>query len=99
MSPRVKTGTNMKTRPDDLNTHGDPIEDVLNSTRLSSRAPCPGSGTYATLLYSDSYLPGVLVLAASLKQVGSAYGLVVLVPIVASADDGRPELAVSDGTV
>ena len=34
---------------------------------------------YATLLYSDSYVPGVVVLAASLRKVKSAYPLLVLV--------------------
>ena len=85
-------------RPFDV-TVGTPAEDVLNSTRLAARAPCPGSGTYATLLYSDSYLPGVLVLAASLREVGSSYGLVVLIPLKPSADGGAPGLAVSDNTV
>jgi len=63
---------------------------------------------YASLLYSDGYLPGLLVLAASLREVATKYPLLTLVPLTdRSAFDAHQSgggsstatgLAVSRGT-
>lgn len=68
-----------------------PPELLINSTHLTSRV-ADGAGhvssksnigrrrTYATLLYNDDYLAGVLALAESLKRVEALYGLIVITP-------------------
>jgi hypothetical protein len=66
-----------------------PPELLINSTHLVSRI-ANGAGdvsskrgrqkTYATLLYNDDYLAGVLVLAESLRRVEALHGLIVITP-------------------
>jgi hypothetical protein len=51
--------------------------------------------TYATLLYDDSYLPGVLALQESLRNVGAAAGLLVMVAPERVSDGARRVLQAS----
>jgi len=75
--------------------------------RLRSDSPTRGmSFAYASLLYSDDYLPGLLVLAASLREVAAKYPLLTLVPVTDRAAFDSPHgagniaagLAVSEAT-
>jgi hypothetical protein len=86
------------------------VEDLERRLRLASETQQPAAAAsfaYASLLYSDDYLPGLLVLAASLRAVGAKHPLITLVPIndhkafdadSGAASSGGAGLAVSGAT-
>lgn len=61
-----------------------PVHTINETWLLQQKASrtelAPERAAFVTLLYSDSYLPGVLALAESIKEVKSRHGLVVIVP-------------------